>query len=178
MKTTSVVWEGFQYQENKVLPDFLKPKPQYEVRNGDVLMTRGGPNSRVGVVAFVYMTQPYLMLSDKLYRLIFDNSVCPEFIALALSSSATQRHLSTLKTGLAESQTNISQEIVKQLHISLPKKTEQEQIAKVLRDIFTNSHVYQKSLNKLRSLKTALMQDLLPGKKRVAPLMQNMEVCS
>ena len=36
LKTTSVVWEGFQYQENKVLPDSLKPKPQYEVRNGDV----------------------------------------------------------------------------------------------------------------------------------------------
>ncbi|MBE2887252.1 restriction endonuclease subunit S [Geobacter anodireducens] len=31
---------------------------------------------------------------------------------------------------------------------------------------------------KLRSLKTALMQDLLTGKKRVTPLIENIEVCS
>lgn len=34
------------------------------------------------------------------------------------------------------------------------------------------------SLDKLKCLKTALMQDLLTGKKRVTPLMENMEVCS
>jgi len=33
-------------------------------------------------------------------------------------------------------------------------------------------------LIKLKRLKNAMMQDLLTGKKRVTPLMENMEVCS
>ena len=101
--------------ENKKLPKHLKPEPKYEVKVNDVLMTRGGPNSRVGVVVFVNETRSRLMLSDKIYRISLKQSVLPNYIALALSSKSTQIHLSTLKTGLAESQTNISQKIVKQL---------------------------------------------------------------
>jgi type I restriction enzyme S subunit len=37
---------------------------------------------------------------------------------------------------------------------------------------------HQSQLSKLHSLKTALMQDLLTGKKQVTPLLENMEVCS
>jgi type I restriction enzyme S subunit len=173
LKTTSVVWEGYQSKENKVLPNFLKPKPQYEVKKGDVLMTRGGPNSRVGVVAYVYETQSKLILSDKLYRLNFDKTIDPEFIVLALSSSQTQRHLSTLKTGLAESQTNISQEIVKQLSIALPPKPEQEKISILIRRAYQQLQFDRVNLEKLKSVKTGLMQDLLTGKKRVTPILEN-----
>jgi type I restriction enzyme S subunit len=173
LKTTSVVWEGYQSKENKVLPNFLKSKPQYEVKKGDVLMTRGGPNSRVGVVAYVYETQSKLILSDKIYRLKFDKTIDPEFIVLALSSSQTQRHLSTLKTGLAESQTNISQEIVKQLSIALPPKPEQEKISILIRRVYQQLQFDRVNLEKLKSVKTGLMQDLLTGKKRVTPLLEN-----
>ena len=120
LKTTAVVWDGYQDFENKLLPSGLEPRPRLEVQPKDVLMTRGGPNSRVGVVAYVKTTQQKLMLSDKLYRLRYKLSVHPEFLAMALASSWTQRHLSTLKTGLAESQTNISQAIVKDLLIRVP----------------------------------------------------------
>ena len=108
LKTTAVVWDGYQDFENKLLPSGLEPRPRLEVQPKDVLMTRGGPNSRVGVVAYVMTTQQKLMLSDKLYRLRYKLSVHPEFLAMALASSWTQRHLSTLKTGLAESQTNMT----------------------------------------------------------------------
>ena len=172
LKTTAVVWSGYQYRENKVLPPNLKPRPQYEVKPGDLLMTRGGPNSRVGVVAYVYETQPRLMISDKLYRLNTDETVNKEFLSSALSSSQTQRHLSTLKTGLAESQTNISQKIVRQLGIALPSEPEQQKIAEILRNSILQAESNVTCLAKLLSLKTALMQDLLTGKVRVTPLLK------
>ena len=178
LKTTSVVWDGYQDKENKALPRHLLAKPRYEVKSGDVLMTRGGPNSRVGVVAYVYDTQTKLMLSDKLYRLVPNETVVSEFLVLALSSFEAQRHLSTLKTGLAESQTNISQDIVRELVIALPKTNEQKQIAAAHRRCGKQVLSDQIHLYKLYSLKTALMQDLLTGKVRVTPLLEKMEASS
>ena len=173
LKTTAVVWDGYQDFENKLLPSGLGPRPRLEVQPTDVLMTRGGPNSRVGVVAYVRTTQQKLMLSDKLYRLRYKLSVHPEFLAMALASSWTQRHLSTLKTGLAESQTNISQAIVKNLLIRVPLPGEQEQIASVVSELDRQLMQLRFCLEKLRAVKTGLMQDLLTGHRRVTALLKS-----
>ena len=173
LKTTAVVWDRYQDFENKLLPAGLEPRPRLEVQPKDVLMTRGGPNSRVGVVAYVKTTQQNLMLSDKLYRLRYKLSVHPEFLAMALASSWTQRHLSTLKTGLAESQTNISQAIVKDLLIRVPLPGEQEQIASVVRELDRQLMQLRFCLEKLRAVKTGLMQDFLTGDRRVTALLRS-----
>ena len=175
LKTTAVVWEGFQDFENKLLPSGLEPRPRFEVKPRDLLMTRGGPNSRVGVVAYVKTTQQKLMLSDKLYRLIYKPSAQPEFLAMTLASSWTQRHLSTLKTGLAESQTNISQAIVKDLLIRVPSPEEQEQIASVVRKLDWQLKQWRSCLEKLRAVKIGLMQDLLTGNRRVTSLLEQVD---
>ncbi|MEG3845056.1 restriction endonuclease subunit S, partial [Microcoleus sp. herbarium14] len=167
LKTTAVVWEGYQDFENKRLPNHLQPIPDYEVKPGDVLMTRAGPNSRVGVVALVRQTQGKLMLSDKLYRLVPCEGLRPDFLAYALSASGTQGYLSRLKTGLAESQTNISQEIVRTLIIALPLLEEQERIITLFDAHNTRIRTEEASLNKLKLQKKGLMHDLLTGKVRV-----------
>ena len=167
LKTTAVVWEGYQDFENKKLPSHLPPDPNYEVKPGDVLMTRAGPNSRVGVVALVRQTQGKLILSDKLYRLIPRDCIKPDFLTYALSGNQTQRHLSTLKTGLAESQTNISQEIVRTLLIPIPTIQEQEKISSILDTQDIRIRKEEAYLNKLKLQKQGLMHDLLTGKVRV-----------
>lgn len=167
LKTTSVVWAGYNDDANKKLPAYLSPRPEYEVKRNDVLMTRGGPNSRVGVVAFVDSTEGKRMMSDKLYRLVSKQSVSPYFLSLALSSELTQTHLSTLKTGLAESQTNISQAIVKRLQILLPTLKEQHSIETLISNITSIVDYHHEELEKMVTIKSGLMQDLLTGKVRV-----------
>ena len=167
LKTTAVLWEGYNDQGSKVLPPHLEPRPEYEVKVGDILMTRGGPNSRVGVVSYVYNTQAQLMLSDKLYRIIPNDSFVPEYLSLALSSDATQIYLSSLKTGLAESQTNISQAIVRRLKVLRPQPTEQTEIARQIRSTAQIIQRENRLLQKRLHNKQGLMQDLLTGKVRV-----------
>lgn len=167
LKTTSVTWDGYNENENKKLPEKLIPKTHYEIKDGDVLITRGGPNSRVGVVAYVKKTRSKLILCDKIYRLKPKATLLPEFLAIALSGSTTQTHLSNLKTGMAESQTNISQKIVEKLTILVPEPNEQKQIIDKLSTIDKMLKQNQINLAKLQSLKTGLMQDLLSGKVRV-----------
>ena len=176
LKTTSVVWEGYQDFENKGLPQRLSPRPHLEIQPGDLLMTRAGPNSRVGVISFVYETRSKLMLSDKLYRLVPTQEADGRFLCYALSSAGSQRHLSNLKTGMAESQTNISQDIVKSLLTVCPPSTEQSLIADRLDYSAGESRQSTLVFTKLRALKTALMQDLLAGRKRVTALLGDKEV--
>jgi type I restriction enzyme S subunit len=167
LKTTAVTWAGYDGGENKELPEALSPRREYEVRPNDVLMTRAGPNSRVGVVALVEKTPPRVMLSDKLYRIVPGSEVRPDFLVLSLSGNRTQMHLSRLKTGLAESQTNISQAIVRALRVSIPPLVEQERIARRIELHDRVAWTENEALLKLRVLKQGLMDDLLTGKVRV-----------
>lgn len=79
--------------ENKGLPQALKPRPNYEVQPGDVLITRAsGAASLVGIPAFVDATPARLMLSDKLFRVVFrsESRIDPEFLAAALKQTAVR----------------------------------------------------------------------------------------
>lgn len=168
LKTSSVTWEGFKENENKKLPYNLIPKTQFEIKDDDVLITRAGPNSRVGVVSYIRKTRPKLILSDKIYRLnAKKNIISNEYLALVLTSDFTQYDLSNYKTGMAESQTNISQKIILGLKLLVPELKEQSKIiSKInnINDIINNNRLI---LNKINDLKQGLMQDLLSGKVRV-----------
>jgi type I restriction enzyme S subunit len=176
LKTSSVTWDGFFEFENKRLPYNVVPQKQYEIRKGDVLITRAGPNSRVGVVSFVENVRDKLILSDKLYRLIPKTDIVPKYLSIALSSQFTQNHLEGFKTGMAESQTNISQKIVQDLSVLLPPKKEQYQIVENIEGLESILNSYKVELEKNKSLKTALMQDLLTGKVRVDALMKKTKI--
>ena len=178
LKTTAVTWNGYDGNENKRMPINLIPKRQYEVKNGDVLVTRAGPNSRVGVVSYVEHTRSRVIFSDKIYRVVPKNILMNKYLAMALSSEFTQRHLSNLKTGMAESQTNISHKIILSLNIILPTTDEQEQIILTLDKAEASIKRIADNIAKLQSLKTGLMQDLLSGKVRVGQLIpETVEAC-
>ena len=172
LKTTAVTWDGYNSQENKKLPTFLNPRPLLEVKKGDVLITRAGPNSRVGVISYVYETLNKKILSDKIYSLKFKENLEPRFFVYSLSGFASQQYLSALKTGMAESQTNISQEIVKKMLTVIPSIQEQISISNLLDQSLQGFKEYLITKNKLYKLKTGLMQDLLTGKVRVTNLLQ------
>src|SRR5690348_13238577 len=57
LKTTAIQHGLFWDHENKRLPNSLQPRPQIEVKPGDVLMTCAGPRSRCGVACLVERTR-------------------------------------------------------------------------------------------------------------------------
>ena len=68
LKTTAIQHGEFWPHENKALPEHLDPRPQIEVKVGDVLMTCAGPRSRCGVACLVKGTRSKLMMSGKMCR--------------------------------------------------------------------------------------------------------------
>lgn len=171
LKTTAVVWSGYQEHENKRLPERMKPRPLLQAEVDDILITRAGPSSRVAVVAHVPATRDKLMISDKLYRLRVTGTQNPAFIAAALSSVAVQREISKTISGMAESQTNISQATLKPLPVPVPPKWEQDAIMVGIMSQSQKLKDEEALLYKLRLQKTGLMDDLLTGRTPVTALL-------
>ena len=168
LKTTSVTWNGFDINENKALPAHLDGRTQISLRAGDVLVTRAGPIDRVGVVAFCNETYPKIMLSDKIIRIrCKSDELTGEFLSIWLGSSVAQQNMRSKISGMAEAQSNISQDILKSIPMPLPSLAEQQKIVEILQSLDVRIIMQKNKLAQTQSLKKSLMQDLLTGKVRV-----------
>ena len=168
LKTSAVVWEGYDDQENKRLPAHLEPRPHLEVVADDILVTRAGPAERTGVIATVRKTVGRRMLSDKIIRLRVDRKkAVPLAIAELLSSDHVQAEVIRSKSGMAASQTNISQKIVLGLEMHLPPLSEQRDFAEEMAALQDAIETSEADLQTALELKAALMSDLLSGHVRV-----------
>lgn len=156
LKTSSVVWEGYDESENKRLPAHLVPRPHLEVTADDILITRAGPAERTGVVAIVRETAGRRMLSDKIIRLrVSPEEAVPLAIAELLSSDHVQAELIRSKSGMAASQTNISQKIVEGLKMHLPPLADQRDFADEMAALQDAIEIGEAELHDAKRLKVA-----------------------
>lgn len=138
IKTTAVQPLQFQGCENKRLPAALVPREHLELRPGDLLITRAGPRSRVGVACLVRATGPRLILCDKVYRLRCKRDVVhPEYLELALNAPHVTNALNELKTGISDSGVNLTQTRFGELVIPVPRLSEQRKIVAEIEKQFT-----------------------------------------
>lgn len=129
LKTTAVQANRFEPQHHKALPAANTPRPQHEVAEGDLLVTRAGPWFRVGVAAAVQRTRPRLMLSDKIIRCRFTKTRCETvWIALALNHGIGAEYLRAKQTGMDAAQMNISQDRLLSTPVAVPPLSEQRRI--------------------------------------------------
>ncbi|WP_158145424.1 restriction endonuclease subunit S [Vibrio metschnikovii] len=149
LKTTAVQSMEYREYENKVLSPSKEPRPQYEVKNGDILITRAGPKNRVGVSCLVQTTRPKLMISDKIIRFhLIELGMSNNFVSLCLNAGATSVYLESAKSGMAESQMNISQDKLKMAPIPLPPIREQTLIVKKVEELIDLCDKLKLSLEK------------------------------
>ncbi|HAV5328166.1 TPA: restriction endonuclease subunit S [Acinetobacter baumannii] len=161
LKTTSVDWDGFKANFNKKLPSNLEARFEIEVKPNDILVTRAGPTERVGVVAVVpHNVRSKLMISDKLIRLKANNENNPEFLGISLSSVKCQNQLQSKTSGLAKSQTNISQKILCDVSLMTPAKAEQTKIASFLSNVDEKISQLTQKQELLSQYKQGMMQKL------------------
>ncbi|PQA83427.1 restriction endonuclease [Limnohabitans sp. TS-CS-82] len=129
LRTTAVQVNEYRAREHKALPTKLSPRPEIEVKDGDILITRAGPMNRVGISCWVNDTPPRLMLSDKIVRFhSIADEMLPAFIVLALNAGWTKDQIEEAKTGMAASQVNISQTDLRALWLPVCSKAEQSRI--------------------------------------------------
>lgn len=126
LKLSAVTSGKFVASEAKRLPSEVLPRIAFEVRPGDVLMSRAnGVKALVGVACTVNQVRPRLLLPDLVFRLVADPDVLdPAFLGIALASTAVRRQIEAAMRGTS-GQYKVSQADVRALeipHLSLPEQ--------------------------------------------------------
>lgn len=168
MKTGCVNGVTFDETENKRLPVDVNPRPEYEIRPGDFLLSRANTTSLVGSAALVRVVRPRLLLCDKLYRLKVDHArLNPEFLELFFNSPVGRQEFEKDASGASGSMQNISQDAVRNLWIGLPTLEEQAQIADVVRHrlVIVDEVAYsaRRSIELLRERRDAVIAAAVTG---------------
>ena len=121
---------NFRPSENKALPPELPPEEAYEVRVGDVLMSRAsGSPELVGSTAVVKATRERLMLSDKIFRLKLQGFVNAAFFVAALNSRPLRIQIENALSGGNGMANNLPQPSLLTFAMAVPPLTEQAPIA-------------------------------------------------
>lgn len=168
LKVSAIKQEKFVPSENKVAINPSHHVSEYEVRGGDLLMTRANTAELVGLACVVSQSPPGLMLSDKTLRLRVDPAnTDPQFVALLLSVPQIRRQIVTHATGTSGSMKNISQQAIRGLVMPWPDASHQRNIVRSLAQMSALQECNLQQTKKLFSLKLGLMDDLLTGRVRI-----------
>lgn len=159
----------FNANENKALPPELEPLTEYEIKTGDLLISRANTRELLGSAAVVKQVRSKLLLCDKLYRVRLDqNQVDADFLVAALSSSSIRYQFERDATGASSSMQNIGQDSIKEAIIVLPGLEEQVQIREFLSGL--NDRIgrivtaLEQSISNLSEQRSALISAAVTGK--------------
>jgi len=168
LKVSAITSGRYRCEESKTLLPGMTPRPDIEVRNGDLLICRAnGAQGLVGVAVLVDETPPRHMLSDKILRLVVDESqISAAYLNLFLASNYARGQVAAFLSG-SSGQNNISQHLIKSMIVHVPSLQRQQQAVRVVAVVDGLLRSYENDLVKLGGLKQGLMDDLLTGRVRV-----------
>jgi type I restriction enzyme S subunit len=130
LKTSAVSSGEFAPLEHKRLPTGIGPNLRYQVRDGDILLTRGsGSPHNVGVAALANTEKRHLLLSDLLYRIRLESGWSPEFAVLALRSQPVRGLMGFLFRGQSGQTIKLRAEDVRSIEIPAVPASSQPKIA-------------------------------------------------
>lgn len=120
----------FNPEENKTLPDSLDPLPEYEVQEGDILMSRAsGSPELVGSTALVYQTRPRLMLSDKIFRIHPEAGQDRSFFVWSMNAKHMREQIEQALSGGNGLANNLPQSVLLSFVCAVPPEAEQQAIS-------------------------------------------------
>ncbi|KPQ27407.1 MAG: type I restriction enzyme, S subunit [Marinobacter excellens HL-55] len=133
LKTGCVNGGIYRSSEHKALPAHINPHSEYEVKEGDLLMSRAsGSKDLIGAVAYVEKTPSRLLLSDKVFRLKLEPGVHSQHFALLMGAQHVRAQIELAINGAEGLANNITKESIKSFVVALPAYEEQQDIFKYL----------------------------------------------
>lgn len=138
------------------------------LRTGDLLITIRGTTGRV---ALVPTELDHANITQDTARVRLKKEYSCQYFYFLLQSKVIQDQIELHTIGQAVKGINIGE--VKKLFFGLPNNDEQHEIATRLTALEEDLGISDLKLKKLYSLKTALMQDLLAGTKRVTAMLND-----
>ena len=125
----------FDASENKTLPSTLTPIPEYEVRAGDILMSRAsGSPELVGSTALLGQVRERLMLSDKIFRIHLEEKVSSQFFVWVMNAQFMRSQIEQALSGGNGLANNLPQSSLLAFWLAMPPEHEQGAIAELINE--------------------------------------------
>lgn len=177
LKLGAVTSCNFKEDENKALPQDIKPNAKDEVQAGDLLFSRKNTYELVAACTYVFETRPQLLLPDLIFRFVLkeDAGINPIFLWKLLISDSQRKKIQALAAGAAGSMPNISKTNLKQVLLPFPPIDFQNQFAAIVEKVEGLKSRYQQSLADLESLYGALSQKAFKGELDLAQVVLPVE---
>lgn len=154
-----VVYESARRTSQDAYDSLLTNKSRPQV--GDVLLTKDGTLGRVALV-----DRPGICVNQSVAVLRLKNSISVKFVKYLLESPPYQRKMLDDAGGTTIKHIYIT--VVDKMVVAVPKeRSEQDKIVEILDSLNSRIMLSENKADVARSMKKALMQDLLAGKVRV-----------
>jgi len=168
LKVGCVNRDTFSPGQNKKLPDSLRPVPDLEVRDGDILVSRANTTSLLGLAALVNKPRSKLMLSDKLFRFRAKaDQFDPAYLVAALRAKACRAQIESSTNGASSSMQNIGQSVLRELWLAVPPLAEQQaivaHIAQEARPLNEAIARLEREIELLLEYRTRVVTDIVTG---------------
>lgn len=122
LKLGAVSFGLYNDSANKALPSNFHEKPEFEVKAGDVLISRGNVLSLVGATVHVKATRERLMIPDLIFRVIWKKKslINGAFLAEVLGMSILREQIESVATGTSPTMKKITKPALLNLNIPFP----------------------------------------------------------
>ncbi|ACV07258.1 hypothetical protein I6I18_09105 [Kytococcus sedentarius] len=153
----------FRAEDNKRLPDAVEPRLEYEIKGGDLIMSRAsGSLDLIGSVALVPdSVRDQLLLCDKLYRLRTVAGLVPQYTAHALRHHANRQRIRQGVSGAEGMANNLPSGVIRSLMIPLPDRSTQIEAIDRWEDEMAGNRRTQAALTRSIELLTEYKQSLI-----------------
>lgn len=136
VKVSAVTWGEFNEFESKTCTCEKQWNENVQIHSGDFLFSRANTLQLVGNCVIVKDISKRLMLSDKILRFTFDNSVVPGYILNFTRSDLYRKQIEQLASGNQDGMRNVSQKNMKLVEFPIPELNEQTEIVRILDNFF------------------------------------------
>lgn len=169
MRSGCVNGGTFRAEDNKRLPDGVDPRTEYEIRSGDLLMSRAsGSLDLIGSVAVVPAdVRSCLLLCDKIYRIFPQDEWRADYLACIMRTRRSRERIRLGVSGAEGMANNLPSGVVRDLRIPLVPKERQTEVVRraemIVRGVATVTAGLNHSIELLRECKSSLIAAAVTG---------------
>ncbi len=163
LKLSAVTYGIYNSNENKALTDESLYVSSVEVKSEDLLFTRKNTPELVGMSAYVYNTEPNLMMPDLIFRFNTNEKINKIYLWKLINHDLFREKIKSLSNGSAKSMSNISKQRLMELNIPIPPIELQNKFADFVKQTDKLKFEMEKSLKELEDSFNSLMQRAFKG---------------
>lgn len=160
IRVSAMTWGEFKADENKAVSSG-KVDPRFEIRTGDLLVSRANTADYVGASVLVGHVRPKLLLSDKSLRITPSDGVDPKWLWRALQAPSARRQITELATGTKDSMRNISQASLRRVMLPRHDASMQLDALSAYEDVSSSAEALRRELVRSEGRLVQLRRSLL-----------------